>query len=354
MKKLVVKSISIIAFYMGIWRLLYSVIGWLERKKILGVFAFHRVTDARQSRKYYMFYEKGIDAEIFEQQIKGICRYFEIIGIEEFIRIIKGEQELKKHSALLTFDDADYEFLKYVFPVLVKYNCQSVIFAPTGYIDTDKRFWHLRVSNIIANSDSTSWSKVKKIIEIFPPEIRPLILSPRISNEEERGKTCRDIVRILDGMNERTIESLLDNWEKASGTTYKLEIKCMSWDELRDLEKRKVRTESHTANHRKLAGLSREEIARELKDSKIELETQLNKTVTSLCYPAGSFNQDVVDVMGTSDYQVGFTSMPGICDYPLNGEELFRVPRFGMYGDNKYEIHRFLGRLAFGRIIETK
>lgn len=60
---------------------------------------------------------------------------------------------------------------------------------------------------------------------------------------------------------------------------------CMTWDEVRELRKAGITFGSHTVNHPELIELPVQEVRRELRDSKIELEQQLGEPVTTFAYP---------------------------------------------------------------------
>jgi peptidoglycan/xylan/chitin deacetylase (PgdA/CDA1 family) len=60
---------------------------------------------------------------------------------------------------------------------------------------------------------------------------------------------------------------------------------CLTWDEVRDLKRSGVSFGSHTVNHPKLVDLSLEEIDRELRASKNELEQRLGGRVATFAYP---------------------------------------------------------------------
>jgi peptidoglycan/xylan/chitin deacetylase (PgdA/CDA1 family) len=60
---------------------------------------------------------------------------------------------------------------------------------------------------------------------------------------------------------------------------------CMTWNEVRELRKAGITFGSHTVNHPELIELPFQEIQRELRDSKIELEQQLGEPVTTFAYP---------------------------------------------------------------------
>jgi peptidoglycan/xylan/chitin deacetylase (PgdA/CDA1 family) len=60
---------------------------------------------------------------------------------------------------------------------------------------------------------------------------------------------------------------------------------CLSWPEVRELAQAGISFGSHTVNHPELANLSEQDIRRELRDSRAEIEQQLGQPATSFACP---------------------------------------------------------------------
>ncbi|GAB1469197.1 hypothetical protein MASR2M66_00730 [Chloroflexota bacterium] len=63
---------------------------------------------------------------------------------------------------------------------------------------------------------------------------------------------------------------------------------------------------SHTCSHPKLPDLPREEIQRELADSKISLESKLSRKVEWIAYPYGASNDDIQKMAEAVGYKAAF------------------------------------------------
>jgi len=344
------KFIARILHIFGLWQLLLWAMDKIAGKRRLVVFTFHRVRDPHSDRYYYLNYDRGQDAIEFANQIKVISSLFEVVDLETFIEIITGKRKPGRHTALLTFDDADSEFLMQAFPVLKRFNLPSVVYTPTDFVDTDRRFWHLRVSNAVENLNEELWEKIKSDTDGIPESIRSIISNADISSVAAKTKTCQQVVNTLNHFKQNEIDTILDRVEDITSRRYTLGIECLSWDDHRMLSTQGVRFDSHTVNHRKLGELTPEEIRLELLESKIELEKQLDMEVLSICYPAGSYNETVVEIAPQCGYSVGFTTKPGLCKYPIEGKELFELPRFVIYGREIHEIELDIGKRLLGKL----
>lgn len=98
----------------------------------------------------------------------------------------------------------------------------------------------------------------------------------------------------------------------------------LSWKEIFELQENYgFDFECHTWTHQTLAGPFIDEAPvpakgrteswyrHELVDSKLELERRLGKSISSLCFPAGHFSDDVVRRCVEAGYTVVYASFPG-------------------------------------------
>ena len=98
----------------------------------------------------------------------------------------------------------------------------------------------------------------------------------------------------------------------------------LTWDEIRTLQTDYgFDFQCHTWSHQTLIGPYNDEepeppngrteewYRHELVDSKMELEQQLSKKVSALCFPVGYFSDDVIRRCKEAGYQKVYTSYPG-------------------------------------------
>jgi peptidoglycan/xylan/chitin deacetylase (PgdA/CDA1 family) len=84
------------------------------------------------------------------------------------------------------------------------------------------------------------------------------------------------------------------------------------------------------------------------------LEEKLGRPVTAICYPAGSFNDAVVAVAAEAGYRAGFTTQPGFGSVGLVGDEIYRLRRLSMYGENECQADLHIAKLALKRLFFGK
>lgn len=340
-----VKTISIIANCLGLWRLLYWLYPIITQKYVLGVITFHRVIPKQKAKDFIANYDIGQDQREYEAIVTELNRYFDFVCLDDFLSLVSGEKEVTKHSLLLTFDDADYDFMEYASPLLKENGWPSVVFAPTGYIDTDERFWHLRISNMMIHMDDNTWQNIVSNKSVFSDNIQQIISKYPRYDDSMRYPMCSDLISYLNSIRDEDIIVTIDKFDYIIEKPYNLGIKCMNWDHLRNLEDSNIVVESHSVTHRKFNYLSKSDVEVELQESKSTIESALSKQVQAFCYPAGSSNRSIRKLVGNVGYKVAFSNEKGLCNYPLTVDEMFSIPRITIDGTNRADIGLEIGKL---------
>ena len=100
----------------------------------------------------------------------------------------------------------------------------------------------------------------------------------------------------------------------------------MTWQHLRELDDAGMSVQSHTMTHRILGLFDPDEITRELKTSKQELEQRLSRPVDFISLPFGSYNKQYRKVAIDTGYLGGCTSDFGLIDSNCDHFFLRRIP----------------------------
>jgi peptidoglycan/xylan/chitin deacetylase (PgdA/CDA1 family) len=95
----------------------------------------------------------------------------------------------------------------------------------------------------------------------------------------------------------------------------------MDWQQVQGLASEGMDVQSHTMTHPRLSTLSQSKAHYEIFESKKVLEKKLNKAVTVLAYPFGSYDDDVIAITKAAGYE-GAATVSG-----LNGGYLWRSDR---------------------------
>ena len=94
-------------------------------------------------------------------------------------------------------------------------------------------------------------------------------------------------------------------------------VECLTWGETLELRRCGIRFGSHTVTHPRLTDLNWQQIERELKESRSELEERLQETVTTFAYPfaypqaAPEFTKRFRQLLEEAGYQTNVTTQIG-------------------------------------------
>ena len=91
---------------------------------------------------------------------------------------------------------------------------------------------------------------------------------------------------------------------------------------------------SHTVSHYKLGEIDLAKALEEIKESKEVLENLLNKEITSIAYPSGSFNQDIINIT-QKYYDYGLSTIYG--KEKSNNLNTYKLKRYYVYREYSLE-----------------
>lgn len=332
-------------------RLLLRALVTCLHSPLLVVLVYHRIVDRSVGSVGYLDYDMGEGYEQFESQMRSLSRQMRFLTLEEFLAMLSGKAKLTGNSCLLTFDDADSSFLELAFPVLQEYALPSVVFVPTAFVGANMRFWHLRVTNAVHRMTQSQHGEIINSMHHTPRSVQLCLRRHRLGFEGSRRVLARSLCRCLDHERHDTIEAVVGHIESVVGPQYDIGIRCLDWDEIRDLAARGVSFQSHARTHRKLEQLSTTEIVEELGQSKATLEQQLGLPVEAICYPAGSFDQRVLRIAKECGYSLGFTSKRGCVSPGVQSADAFALRRIGLKGQLASGAELTLSKVAIRSVL---
>ncbi|MDD2345523.1 MAG: polysaccharide deacetylase family protein [Bacteroidales bacterium] len=244
------------------------------------VFCFHRISD-EVSPAY-----QPIPPKTFDKIISYLSKKYFIVPIND----ISSKNTTNKPKAVITFDDAYYDFYEYALPILDKYKIPSVQHVITSCANDGKTFWTQRLNKII-----DSYFFHKKNIRIPDLNIELSVKSYR----ETQMSSLKLYYLLLDNPNRSLfIENIAKNAPDVVEDT-----KMMNWDNIKDCMKYNVLFGSHTHTHQNLSVLNEVDLHNEIGLSVGSIRSKIGNCV-SLAFPNGYYSVDTIKV--ALDYNVPF------------------------------------------------
>lgn len=106
------------------------------------------------------------------------------------------------------------------------------------------------------------------------------------------------------------------------------DIRFMTWDQIREMQQYGIVFGSHTANHKSLTSLTKEQVITELSQSRDEIVRQLGKAPKYFAYPTGTYNGEIEEMVRAAGYKAAFTIEYGQVGADSDLYLLQRIPIF--------------------------
>lgn len=292
------------------------------------VLMYHRVIPRSEGGR---FLQPGmyVEPKTFEVHLRFLKRYFDVRPVNDLPaeECPKKPSGKIKHTCYLTFDDGWEDFYRYAYPLLVKYQIPAMVFLPTGFIGTTRRFWTERLGHLCASSEQRgTFSALREFA------LQTLPLSDGIAGSGT--DFLEALIRHLKTYRLKEIETVLEELEAhfSNGAAHEGRD-FLRWEEIKEMQRSGLVTfGSHTESHMLLNTLSDEEVAYELVNSKRAILARRASAISNLsfCYPNGNYNAVAIAALDRVGYRCGFTTRSG---WNTPATSRFELKRVGVHQD---------------------
>lgn len=248
------------------------------------------------------FSPRHIHIEQFEQQIRYFKKHFDIVSIKDAFKIKQKKMLSNRHTISISFDDGYQNNLKVALPILNKYDVNATFF----------------ISGICTESNENNllWTDIIAFAKYFCKEKKVVLQGVEFIDfiEVETGKSMKDFLKhksrnyrdsSMDELKNRC--SIIERQNEIPSEIWKL----LSPSELIELSKNSnVTIGSHGYNHYNLGGISIAESIEDMKSSKVALEKVVGSNLDMICYPDGSYGNDVMNAAIEMGFEYNIC-----CDY---------------------------------------
>jgi peptidoglycan/xylan/chitin deacetylase (PgdA/CDA1 family) len=208
-------------------------------------------------------------------QLRRLKQLATVVPLEDALEALAASQPLPARAAAITFDDGYRDNLDIAVPLLEKYDLPATFFVVPGLLSgTVRPWWEL-----------LAWGFAHAQSAVVGWEGRSLPTSGRHGRRAFRWLAER--LKVLDfATREERVDQLLGllrpkgRWDG--------DRLFLDWDGAHQLVRRGFSVGSHSMRHAILSREAPEEQARDLVNSRNELETELGVRVPLLAYPNGT------------------------------------------------------------------
>lgn len=300
---------------------------------MLYIAMYHYVRDLKHSRYPNI---KGLDLELFRQQIAYLKAHFSVVRMEEVLAALDGQSELSENAVLLTFDDGYIDHFTYVMPVLEEEKVQGSFFIPGKTFDTHQLLDVNKIHYILAAADIRSL--LPNVFERMDhyrgqefdyPANEELFEKYAVANRFDSKETIF-VKRILQTVLPERVRNLIssDLFERHVGVSeevlaYEL---YMSREQIRTMKRHGMHIGIHGYDHYWLGNLPAKQMQEDISGALEVMDEFIDTNNWVMNYPYGSYNEDVVEYIRQNGCVMGLTTEVRAAD--LSSDDRYLLPRF--------------------------
>jgi len=294
---------------------------------------YHYVRNLKNSRYPNI---KGLDSNLFKEQINYMRKHYNIITMEEVIYSIDEQIKLPKKSMLLTFDDAYADHYTNVFPILDKYKLQGSFYTPVKAILEHTVLDVNKIHFILASIENKQplINDLKILIELYKKEYnlnefnyyyKKLAQASRMDTKEVIFIKRLLQVELEEELRMKIVDTLFEKYIGVDEDAFSREL-YMNEEQLQHMIRSGMHIGNHGYNHYWWNHLNKEEMSEEL-DLSIDFLKKLgvNMNNWTACYPYGSYDEQSINMLKERGCKLALTTDVAIAT--TNNNMRFTMPR---------------------------
>ena len=294
---------------------------------------YHYVRDLKNSKFPGL---KGLDLDLFREQIGYIRKHYHVITMEEVIHSIDNQVKIPSKSVLLTFDDAYSDHYMNVFPILDKYQLQGSFYPPAKAIAENTILDVNKIQFILASVQNKSdiVSDLKNLLKVYKKEYqlqdfefyyKKLAFASKIDTDEVIFIKRMLQVELIEELRIKIVDNLFQKYIGMSEGSFNREL-YMNEEQLKHMLRSGHHIGSHGYNHYWWNSLTKEEMREELDLSIVFLnKIGVDMNNWTACYPYGSYDDQSIEMLQERGCKLAVTTEVDIAT--TNKNTRFIMPR---------------------------
>ncbi len=261
-----------------------------------------------------------------ESQLHYLKRNFKIVSLETMVDRLAAGANPAANEIVLSFDDGLRNNLIVVYPLLQKLHIPATFFVCPGLIGSGKWLWNHEVRSRLQTLNHADLIVLAKALAAPSASVEAIVRWMK--------KLCPAERRHAETMVQQATAGFRPTAQQYAA------FDIMDWDELLSLDPKLITIGSHTVSHPILTNLPDNEVEREVRDSRQQLEQRLQRPVNFFCYPNGSYDSRAYQAV-KSVYRAAVTTESGVVggkDFDLH--RLPRIPSAETTALTAWRLHR--------------
>jgi peptidoglycan/xylan/chitin deacetylase (PgdA/CDA1 family) len=315
---------------------------YLTMRKRAVVLMYHRVIAAEDLDRTYSHPGIVVEAGTFDKHLRMLRRHCHVVTVKEFRDRMVSGAAFHPRTCLITFDDGWADNHAEAFPRLTTHRLPAIIFLPTAFIGTDKRFWQETLAHAASLAQEAVAKRRDPACMAFLASIG--LQAPLPAGAAGKAAIMERIGEIKTGPQQER-DSLLAQGQAILAThrATSHHDTFMTWAQVREMAAAGIDFGSHGANHRILRGLTREHVLEEVVNSKAAIEEALGTGIVACSYPNGDHDAVVREAVAACGFDLGFTTEHGKVSV---GDDRFHVRRINVHEGAAPSVPLLMARMA--------
>ncbi len=276
----------------------------------LSILIFHRVAAAADA-----LLPDEMDARQFDRILGWIGRGFQVLPLADALqRLTSGT--LVPRAAAITFDDGYLDNHAVALPLLQRHGLTASFFIATDFLDGGMMFNDAIIASIRDTRRATLGLEALGLGEL------------PVSTLEQRRDALRRVISTVKYLDPAERDRAVQALHHAAGTAPAGDP-MMQRRHLAELLSAGMSVGAHTCSHPILARLADPLALREIRDSKVRLETELGVEAPLFAYPNGRPGTDYTaahaEMVRACGFRGAVSTAPGAASH---ASDVFQMPRF--------------------------
>jgi peptidoglycan/xylan/chitin deacetylase (PgdA/CDA1 family) len=223
--------------------------------------------------------------------------------LDEAVDVLAGRRDFGRDLFVVTFDDGYRDVVRYAAPVLKRMGIPAMLYLPTGFVGTQRRFNHDRLFHLLNLARRHRIDALPLVLQNIVHNPRPMnVLLDELIADEPSDRLANHL---------ESLENVVRQEIPWAGIAPEAGD-VLDWDEARSLLKQGFSIGGHTVDHRVLTHEPIERVEEELRSCKQLLETQLGTRVEHFAYCNGWYSDQLIGAL----VRLGFRSAATTEDLP--------------------------------------
>jgi peptidoglycan/xylan/chitin deacetylase (PgdA/CDA1 family) len=257
------------------------------------------------------------DLDTFRRQMQWLKSATTMLDEEGLLKAASGGK-LPRGTVCtaVTFDDGYIDCYTMAKPVLDELGIRAIFFIPVEMLESRRLGWWDVAAYMLKKTRHRSITVNGQVYELkteFPQSLRRILNAFKLERADQTA-----------GL----LGTLSEACEVAPPTKDEQSAELMNWAQVRELRASGHAIGSHSLSHRVLATLDPRDQAREIVDSRRELQAIIGCKIASFAYPVGGpqhINEHSIRLVREAGYDQAFTYNTGITSLPI--ADRFQIPR---------------------------